>query len=324
MNNLDAILEIALGLVLTWLILSVATVEIQDIINKWLDKRAKFLETAILDMFRGEQEFVDKFYEQPAIKALYKKNLLGKLKKPDHIPNAVFAEAVFEIFVNLGTRDGELSEDTISLERIIDQIEEINAKNKELGYFLRRLLPEFDSTQSIRNLRQSQTKITEFKTNAETWFDASMTKASKWYAENAKSFAFVIGLVLAISFNVDSVLITKQLWREPTLRQSLIAQAQIAEVDTGPKSVAELGAYYEDLKLPVGWGEGAAPTNARDWRAKALGWFISALAAMQGAPFWFGILGIFIFGWSCIVALQSPTVASLRKRVLSIGEPRED
>ena len=48
------------------------------------------------------------------------------------------------------------------------------------------------------------------------------------------------------------------------------------------------------------------------------------MAASSPSRFWFGILGIFIFGWSCIVALQSPTVASLRKRALSIGEPRED
>ena len=78
MNNLDAILEIAIGLVLTWLILSVATAEMQDIINSLLNRRAKFLEESILDMFRGEKGFVDEFYKHPAIKALYKKGFRGK------------------------------------------------------------------------------------------------------------------------------------------------------------------------------------------------------------------------------------------------------
>ena len=300
MNNLDAILEVAIGLVLTWLILSVATMQVQDIISSWFDKRARFLEKSILEMFQGEQDLVDLFYEQPVIKALYKKdrkgepkkNILGQVKKPDYIPNAAFSEAVFEMFVNLGTAEGELPEDTISLQRIINKAEEISKKNEDLGYFIRRLLPEFDGKESITKLRKTHAKVAEFKTNAENWFDASMTKASFWYAENAKILAFLIGLGLATAFNVDTIRITEQLWREPTLRQSLIAQAQIADENTGAKSVAELEAYYQDLSLPVGWETDAMPANWFDWAwaVKALGLVITALAAMQGAPFWFDIL----------------------------------
>lgn len=298
MNNLDAILEIALGLVLTWLILSVATMEVQDIFNNWFDTRAKFLEKSILEMFQGEQDFVDLFYEHPTIKTLYpknrkgkpKKSLLGKEKKPNYIPNKVFAEATFELFVNLGSEEGELSEDTISFERIINQVEEINKKNADLGYFIRRLLPEFDGKESIAKLRKTHEKVAELKTNAEIWFDTSMKRASYWYKDNAKTLAFFIGLGLAISFNIDSIQITEQLWREPTLRESLVAQAQVADENTGAKSVAELETYYEDLNLPVGWEEDSLPTTPADWGTKALGLIISALAAMQGAPFWFDFL----------------------------------
>lgn len=290
MNNLDAILEVAIGLVLTWLILSVATVEVQDLISKWLNRRAKFLEKAILEMFRGEQDFVDQFYEQPVIKALYKKNIFGKPKKPDYIPNEVFAEAVFEIFVNLGTEEGQLPEDTISLERIVNKMEEINAQNQELGYFVKRLLPKFDGKKSIAKVREAHDKAAEFKSNAETWFDTSMTRASYWYKENAKNLAFFIGLGLAVAFNIDSIQITEQLWREPTLRQTLVAQAQIADENTGPDSVAELEAYYEDLKLPIGWDKDKLPAEPIDWVSKIIGFLISGLAAMQGAPFWFDML----------------------------------
>ncbi|MCP4142169.1 MAG: hypothetical protein GY755_18145 [Chloroflexi bacterium] len=300
MNNLDAILEVAIGLILTWLILSVATMQVQDIISDWLNRRARFLEKSILEMFQGEQDLVDLFYEQPVIKAFYKKNrkgkprknILGRLKKPDYIPNEAFAEALFEMFVNLGTEEGVLQEDTISLERIIQKTEEMAEKNKDLGYFIRRLLPDFDEKKSIAKLRKTHNQVAEFKTNAENWFDASMTKASFWYKEHAKTLAFFIGLGLAITFNVDSIRITEQLWREPTLRQSLIAQAQVADENTGAKSVEELETYYQDLHLPVGWGTENMPANWFDWAwaVKALGFAITALAAMQGAPFWFDIL----------------------------------
>lgn len=289
MNNLDAILEVAIGLVLTWLIISVATVEVQNIINKIFNRRGKFLEQAILDMFRGEEEFVEAFYEQPVIKALYKKNFFGKPIKPDYIPNEAFAEALFEMFVNLGTEEGKLPEDTVSLERVIAQIEKVNAQNPELGYFAKRLIPELDITESIAKLRTTKDKVAEFKNNAESWFNNSMTKASFWYKDNAKTFALIIGIILAAVFNVDSIQITEQLWREPTLRQSLVAQAQVADETTGPKSVAELEAYYKDLDLPVGWERDQLPVRW-GWVSKVIGILISGLAAMQGAPFWFDML----------------------------------
>ncbi|MBT3336692.1 MAG: hypothetical protein HN855_16650 [Anaerolineae bacterium] len=298
MNNLDAILEIAIGLILTWLILSVATMEVQDLFSKWFDKRAQFLEKSILEMFQGDQNYVDLFYSQPVIKALVpkdrsgqpKKTLLRKAKKPDYIPNAAFAEAVFEMFVDLGTEKDKLAEATVSLERILGKIDTIIKENEDLGYFVRRLLPNLDSKKSVSNLPEAHDKVIEFKTNAESWFDTSMKRASFWYKENAKNLAFVIGLVIAAAFNIDSIQITEQLWREPTLRQSLVAQAQVASVNTGADSVAELETYYQDLQLPVGWDASKLPPTPLDWTTKIIGFLISGLAAMQGAPFWFEIL----------------------------------
>ena len=288
MNNLDAILEIAIGLILTWLILSVATAEMQDIIGSLFNKRAKFLEKSILDMFRGETAFVDEFYKHPAIKALYKKGFGGKLKKPDYIPNAVFAEAAFGVFVNLGVDEKDLQDGDISVSKILRQVDEINKRNPDLGYFVRKIMPDFEGIETISKLRQAETKAVELKINAEDWFNTAMTRASYLYKEQAKLAAFLIGLGFALAFNIDSIHITQELWREPTLRQSLVAQAQVASVDTGPVSVSEFEEYYEDLKIPIGWD--AVPADVEGWLIKALGLLISGLAAMQGAPFWFELL----------------------------------
>ncbi len=133
MNNLDAILEVAIGLVLTWLILSVATVEVQDLLTKWLGRRAKFLEQSILEMFQYDQNYVDLFYEQPVIQALYprsrkgviKKNIFGQEIKPGYIPNDAFAEAVLEMFISLGTEDDQLGQATASLERCLQEVDKL-------------------------------------------------------------------------------------------------------------------------------------------------------------------------------------------------------
>lgn len=283
MNNLDAILEIAIGLVLTWLIISVATVEVQDMITKMFNRRAKFLEQSILDMFRGEQSFVDHFYAHPVIQSLYKKNVFGKRIKPDYIPNEAFAEVALETFIQLGTEDDRLEDAAISIEQITN--------NKELSYFVSRLLPDVSIEAAAVKARDIHEKAVTFKNNAETWFDKSMEKASYWYKDRAKTFALLIGIVLAATFNVDSIQITEQLWREPTVRQTLVAQAQVASEDAGLQSVSELEERYEELNLPVGWGnENGLPNDWQSWLSKVVGVLITGLAAMQGAPFWFDML----------------------------------
>ncbi len=282
MTNLDAILEVAIGVVMAWLIISVATVEVQNIINAALNRKAKFLEQSLLDMFKGEQDLVDQFYEHPAIQALYKTTLRGKKIKPDYIPNDAFAEAALEMFIQLGGEEDKTAQAVANLETI--------TKNAQLNYFIKRLLPDVDVETAAVKARTMHDKAVTFKNNAEHWFDTSMNKASYWYKERAKLAAFIIGIILAALLNVDSIQIVEQLWREPTIRQSLVAQAQTVDETAGLQTVAQLEERYEDLQLPVGWNKDALPGNWQGWVSKFFGLLISGLAAMQGAPFWFDML----------------------------------
>jgi hypothetical protein len=75
--NLDSILEIAIGLVVTWLILSMATMQIQEVITSLLGTRSKFLEQKLLEMFKDEK-LKDQFYNHPIIQALKVKKWRGE------------------------------------------------------------------------------------------------------------------------------------------------------------------------------------------------------------------------------------------------------
>ena len=62
--------------------------------------------------------------------------------------------------------------------------------------------------------------------NLETWFNDAMDRLSGTYKRKAQLMAFIIGVILALILNVDSISVATSLWREPTLRQAIIAQAQ--------------------------------------------------------------------------------------------------
>jgi hypothetical protein len=149
-----------------------------------------------------------------------------------------------------------------------------------------------------------------------------MSQASAWYKQSAQAWAFGIGLALAFIFNIDTIFITQQLWREPTVRGALIAQADTFQVDEGTESIAKVPGYFDSLAIPVGWtlvpaiepsscdhrftGDGrlalwvgseckvlvnVPPINdIFGWIIKLFGFVVSAFAARQGAPFWFDIL----------------------------------
>ena len=322
MNNLDAVLELAIGLVLVWLILSATTMEMQNILERIFQWRADFLEKAILGMFQGDETYLKTFYSHPAIQELYRKGFLGRTKRPSYIPNEVFAEVIFDMFVNLGKTKAEAEENGVSVKSILAEVEKINKKNPKLGYTIRKLLPEFNGNEILSTAYAMESKAAELKYRAEHWFDQSMERASYWYKEKAQLAAFLIGLGFAVFVNVDTVAIAQQLWRDPTLRQSLVAQAQIAEENAAPASVLELEQEYKSINLPVGWVISDEPVSAScgilsvnnskilvkqegkcyeianlpalndfwGWAAKIFGLLLSAIAAMQGAPFWFDVL----------------------------------
>ena len=68
--QLDAILEVAIGLVMMWLVISVVTMEIQNWLGQALNTRAKFLQMSLLAMFKNEPALVAQIYSHPAIKEL--------------------------------------------------------------------------------------------------------------------------------------------------------------------------------------------------------------------------------------------------------------
>lgn len=189
------------------------------------------------------------------------------------------------------------------------------------------------------NLEKGETMLALARTNAETLFNNTMERATGWYKRNTQWWLLIIASFLVVLVNIDSITIATALWRDPTLRQLVIAQAEQITTQVPPSQTttpkdpfATAGELQEKLtatlKLPVGWevitepiqqswltgcsivqGENQfngfvinqrcvviinLPKGWPDFLAKLVGWSISVIAAMQGAPFWFDALGKFI------------------------------
>lgn len=152
------------------------------------------------------------------------------------------------------------------------------------------------------------------------WFDASMDRLSGTFKRWSQLFTVVIAFVVAAFANIDSIHIGRQIWAHPELARNLqasdLSKLDVAnEVSALDKIATLLGGDF-----PIGWPTGtpfmvldpagptqaaapgaapaaapAAPAHEPRWMTwtdylSPLGWLITAIAALFGAPFWFDTL----------------------------------
>ncbi|MBI5353572.1 MAG: hypothetical protein HZB50_13100 [Chloroflexi bacterium] len=285
--QLDAILEVAIGLVVTWLIISMATSQFQEAIIEIINLRSSFMEARLQEMFK-DPTLVTQFYKHPLIESLAAKTIWGTKRRPSQIPNQIFAKAAVDVFLNAGHGVNDIPAGTMSLEVMNQSIQESlkfkNNKNQVFARTLKYLIPKMDEgTAAV------ETKLSEYRENVETWFDTTMAQATVLYRKYAALIALGIGFVIALIFNVDSIAVINHLWRDPTLRQAIVAQAGNINPEES-FSVTAIQDKLSALSLPVGWNDSATPTTLDGWTLKFIGILLTGSAASLGAPFWFDML----------------------------------
>jgi hypothetical protein len=134
------------------------------------------------------------------------------------------------------------------------------------------------------------------------WFDNGMDRVSGVYKRWTQLIGFLVALVLAAALNIDSIGVAKTLWLQPTLAEKLTADKELK---------ADQAFNKLNAAIPIGWpnglGQKVASPQAQevsgskqdikletfkgpDWGLAFLGWLITALATLFGAPFWFDLL----------------------------------
>jgi hypothetical protein len=198
----------------------------------------------------------------------------------------------------------------------------------------------------------------KFRANVETWFNDSMERVSGWYRRRTQVLLLFWAAAITVATNADSLVIAKALWRDPALRQSLVARAEryAAEqqpADTAPVVVvndgappppplppdqqadvdfAEASAQYDaaladlaELQLPIGW---EAPSTAAEadpgirlFTDTAVDDWPGAIWEPGGVTRWMQALDQHLIGWlltMLAVSLGAPFWFDMLNRVLSI------
>lgn len=314
------ILDVAIGLIFVYLVLSLAVTAANEFFAAAFKRRAVTLRLGVLNLLNDD--LTKRVYEHPLIRSLYRPKSL-----PSYIPSRSFAIALLDSLD--ATDQPSIARDAVAILK------------RETGG-------------DVDKLRQA----------VEEWFNDSMERVAGWYKRRTQIFSLLCAVVITIGTNADTLKITDTLWRDPSLRQAMVAQAQryVAEQPRPQAAVQPPAATtsspdapdppplppYEQaqidydaasdrldatladinaMQLPIGWrltrpvtdeatqAQSDAISRFRlvrndasdDWpgaiwrapgrdlwiaavRMHLLGWLITILAISIGAPFWFDTL----------------------------------
>jgi hypothetical protein len=110
----------------------------------------------------------------------------------------------------------------LQLTQILNAVFQLAKSRPQLSQLVTSLFSSLDTY-----LSQGESRLSAARRTVEQWFDDAMDRASGWYKRSAQLWLGVVGLVLACLLNVDTISVATALWRDPTLRQSALEQAEI-------------------------------------------------------------------------------------------------
>lgn len=137
------------------------------------------------------------------------------------------------------------------------------------------------------------------------WFDDVMTRTGGTYKRCIGAISFVVALLICTAINADTIAIARALWQDDALRAQIAAAAalevpaQSGADDADPALTLTVEAARARLAaFPLGW---ETPPCAAEvcptWHddpggilSKAVGVLLTAFAVTLGAPFWFDLL----------------------------------
>lgn len=282
--SINTIIQVAIGIIFVWVILAVITSQIQEWVASILAWRASMLEVTITQIL-GNPTFKDRVYNHPLIKGLYSNQ--GK-RKPGGIPGDKFALILFEEVLNSGVTVTDVKNTFDKLKQNVTAIKAAEGSNelKNFAAALDTLLIGIEE-----KAEDATHAVTEARLRVESWFNNSMERLSGAYRRRAQIAAIVVGISVAAILNADSAAIINTLWKDPVIRQAVVAQAsQVDQTDIQAGGEVINENLLKSLSLPIGWKPENVPTNANGWGVKIVGILLSGMAAAQGAPYWFDLM----------------------------------
>jgi hypothetical protein len=256
----SSVLEVAIGLTFCYGTVALIVATVQEALAAAFRLRANTLLAGIKSMLNDPQfeTLAQAVYAHPLVNP-HSDGLPGDERrlaaKPSYIEPAQFAIALIDSIQQVPGNFARLGED-------IDAVADPQ---------VRRALQALHA--------RAGGDLERFQRSVAGWFDNAMQRVSGNYKRQQLLISFLLSLLLAILFNIDSISLFRSLWQQP----------QLAAHITGAPGVLDEATLRQLWALPIGWTSFPPVLNSA-FALQAAGWFVTAATTLFGAPFWFDLL----------------------------------
>ncbi|WP_166922331.1 hypothetical protein [Flavobacterium poyangense] len=224
----------------------------------------------------SQEKLGDKFYDHPVIKNYGYNN---RSSIPSYISKENFSTILIEVLKKYWDKHKEAVTAHAKGKQVNLQLEDAPDITK-IYYLVDYLLNEKDETVKKKfkdehididketleilqlHLKKSYLNLDAFTKQIEDWYDDTMNRIAGWYKKQVQFWLFGIGLVIAISFNVDIIEIAGTISTDKDARDKLVEMA-IKEADAleGDPRVAQL---QNQLKQPADTADTSLSKEKKD------------------------------------------------------------
>lgn len=265
---MSAVIDVASGLMLLYLLLSLLCTTINELFSTVLALRARTLAGGVQRLI-DDPQLRTSFDQHGLIRSLQAAS--GRM--PSYLSSKTFAMALL----------GSLNPDE---------------PLPGLAHLRTTLQALPDS--SIRGVLLAQVDaangdVQKLRDNLAGWFDEAMDRVSGVFKRRMKWLSLFVAAALSIGLNANSAVLAQTLWQDAALRNltvqaipAVLAQ-QVNATDKAATPSMPLDQIEQHLSMfPLGWNSPAVKTTSL--LMHLLGLLLTTLAVSLGAPFWFDLL----------------------------------
>jgi hypothetical protein len=286
----SAMLEVAAALLILYFILGLVCVALGELLESFLNFRAAYLLRGI-NRLLGDDEAARHLYNHPLVRALQTKD--GRLS---YLPSRTFSAALLDM-VAPATPSGATG-DIIVLRQSVAAMKDGGLRSS--------LIALFGRTEELERARE----------RLEEWYEDAMDRVSGRYRRRTGLILLVLGFVLSLGLNVDTVNIATTLSRTelrdvvaaaaesyvtanpapekaPAAPEKLPAASATATPTTGPtpadsalqaaeaqRRINAVRYQVSELGLPIGWSSEVWGANPRGVPAGSTNWILKIVGCL--------------------------------------------
>ncbi len=300
-----SLVQVMLSVIISWALFAIFISLIQESIAQIMAERGRFLKAYLLKQLQDDSNginWANLVYLHGAVDLLTRETN----KPTNDINPRLFAEVLIEVVSSAHIVQATLQKNNYvnpTLANFKSAMQTL--KQSDVTSFLRLSMSNAELQLNTTTPDAIESGIyNQLALQIENWYKEFVERVNLWYKKRMRKKLFIIGLILSIIINVDSIQLFNYFRVTPKSRTAVVNYytEYIANTDSSHSAIdAKTAITQESLDslvkvadLPVGFDysifKAYPKRNTRFFVWKIVGFIITGFAGCFGAPFWFDVL----------------------------------